>query len=779
MCGSWVFLPSGDIETQGNGSSGLFGDHHLMGAWGQSAGDRSWQLGIRDNKPYFAMTPSGSAVAELVADGDAPFEEEFFIFAQVFPSGGFMAAEIYVGTDPTTIEDFALVARDTAFVGTTVANLQNVGPSGFSLFNVPERQQGFPSGTRMQGPFVYAGSFNDDVGSLITSNIGQVKRAGVDDTVLASGGVTVTDPANVSHWRFDTAGAKVEDVGREQNFLRLINTDGNKIGIEPAIHGGGVIIRQPEYLDTLPDNAQTRRLDLGSGNTSWTLLSWVIPPLTAATDTLNVIAAKGAATSGVQIFTPQNSQNLNANASGATTAAQNGQLAPGQFNHIAVVFDRDNNEFTTIINGRYAGPAFDQLVEVPVNNSGFTVGGRGDQELNALFGGPGFSGQIDDMMVFERALTLPEISGLAANSYNHVQAIGSEDALMGGYISGLAQFVVSGLIGAFMHGQAQDLELFGGYVSGVSGLCQPYGGFIHGRAFVSGQIGAFMHGADQISGVFGHFIHGIDTISGLFGSYTFGACEGLDEFDCTLNFSIVTVKDFDARLGVEKTQLIDFDARLGVIHITQPPGCTIELPLVGTIVSGVPFTLTVQGSGFAFENKTIEMVRFTFADFKDAETGTLVGGSSNSGLFQAIRGYDTPGLYNVKIEILDSFGYRSSCVQPFLLVPSGVESGVYLNSLPGIELSANLKTGSTIQRVEFQHAISGLDTISGVLEYTDFADQQESLVTSLEMPSGTQFLAGTRTHDYTMPGRYAPVWAASGDWGIVSDTIADGIDFLV
>jgi hypothetical protein len=629
----------------------------------------------------------------------------------------------------------------------------------------------------MQGPFVYAGSFNDDVGSSVTLDIGQVKRAGINDNVLTSGAVSNSDPANISHWRFDTSPAKVPDVGREQNFLRLINTDGHKIGVEPAVHGSGVVIRRAEYLDTLPNNSQTRRLDLGSGNSSWTLLAWVIPPVTAAANTLNVIAAKSAAVSGVQIFTPQGSQVLSANASGKITNAQNGQLAPGQLNHIAIVFDRDNNEFSTIVNGRYAGPAFDPLVEVPVNSSGFAVGGRGDSELNALFGGPGFSGLIDDMMVFERAMTLPEISGLAANSYNYIESQGSIDALMGGYISGLPQFIISGLIGAFIHGQAQDVELVGGYISGVSGFCQPYGGFIHGRAFVSGQVGAFMHGLDQISGVFGHFIHGTDSISGFFGGYTFGACESQNEFDCTLNFSIVTAKDFDARLGVEKTQFIDFDARLGVIHITQPPGCTLEIPLVGTIASGVPFTLTVQGSGFAFEDKTIEMVRFTFADFKEAASGTLVQGSPSSGLFEASRAYDTPGWYTVKIEILDSFGYRSSCCQPFLLLPSGSTSGAYLATLPGIDLTASIKTGSTIQRVLFQHALSGLDTISGILEYTDFADQQESLVTSLEMPSGTQFTAGFREHDYTMPGRYCPVWAASGNWGVVSDTIADGIDF--
>lgn len=777
MCGTWLYLPSGDLSTEGNGSSGLYGDHHVMGAWGQAFNDQSWQLGIRDNQPYISVTPSGGLPSILVANGEVPFDEEFFLFAQVFPSGNFTSAEIFIGTNSDDTSFYA-VGESPTFIGTPLSNLEATSTSGFSVLNAPHLEQGFPQQTRMQGAFVYAGSFNDNVGSAIRSNIGQLKRVGVTDQALTSGAVSTSDPSNVSHWRFDTFAAKVPDVGREQNFLRLINTDGHTIGLTSAYHGSGVIIRQNEYLDTLPNNGQTRRLDLGSGTKSWTVLSWVVPPVDASVNTLNTIVSKDADESGVQIFTPQASQNLNASASGRTTSAQNGQLAPGELNHIAVVYDRDNNEFTTIVNGRYAGSAFDPLVEIPVSASGFAIGGRGDVELNALFGGPGFSGIIDDMIVFDRALTLPEISGLAANSYNYVQSQGSENGLFGGWLSGIPQFLVSGLIGSFMHGQAQDLELIGGYISGVSGFCQPYGGYIHGKALVSGLAGHFMHGSDISSGVFGHFLHGLDSVSGFFGSYTFGSCVGLDEFDCTLNFSIVSSRDLDARLGVEKTQFSDFDARLGVVQVTQPPGCTLELPVVGTIGSGTPFELTVRGSGFAVDNKTVEHVRFTFADFKNAEIGSQVGGTTTSGAFEATRTFDTPGWYTVKIEVLDSFGYRSTCCRPFLLVPSGTTSGIYLNSLPGLQLTANIKSGSTIQRVLFEHSVSGLDTTSGILEYTDFADQQESLVNSLEMPSGTIFASGFREHDYTMPGKYCAVWSMSGSWGIVSDSISDGIDFL-
>lgn len=258
-----------------------------------------------------------------------------------------------------------------------------------------------------------------------------------------------------------------------------------------------------------------------------------------------------------------------------------------------------------------------------------------------------------------------------------------------------------------------------------------------------------------------------------------GACEGSSEFDITLNFRVVSFDEFDARLGVEKTRRLDFDARLGIIRVTEPPDCTLELPLVGTIVSGLPYELTVTGSGIARDDKKVSMVRFTFADFKGAESGTLVEGVPNSGLYSATRVFDTVGLYNVKIEVLDSYGYRTSCVRPFLLIPSGTPSGTFLNSLPGIAISGTPVLGSAIQAVSFVHSLSGIDTTSGLLEYTDFADQQETLVNSLEMPSGTQFVDFVRRHDYTMPGRFAPVWSVSGEFGIVSDTIADGIDYIV
>lgn len=766
--GCWMYLPSGDLETQGNGSSGLFGDHMFMGVWDQEEDSQSWMLGMRDNKFLLGYHFPGFSSAFIESESGVPFNTPFFVAAKIVPSGSSTVGEIFVSEDPDDALDLQLVGRDAGLVD--APNLVAGGLSGFTLFGAANLQFGFPSGTRMQAPFVYAGS-------LIETDIGLVKRAGVNDITLGSGSVPFNDPASISHWRFDRHGAQVPDAGRAGNYLTLINTDGNQIGIFEAVHSSGVVVRQDEYLTTQTDS-NTSGLDLATDDKSWTFLTW-IKPNTEDFIGEGPIMGKGGPASGVEVFMTDSTFRPASRVSGVVSQAFNGDLAPGEWNHLAIVFDKDNDEFETIVNGRYAGGQFNELLQAPPNNSGLAIGGRGDQLFNALFGGPQFSGMLDDTMLFSRALTLPEVSGLAANSYNFIESSGANTALVGGWLFGTPQFLISGLIGSFLHGQAQDLELVAGYLSGVEGVSDQLGGFLHGKAQVSGTVGAFMHGAGQQSGVFGHFVHGLDIVSGFIGSYTFGACEESAEFDIILNFNVVTFKDFDARLAVEKTKVYDFDARLGVIRITDPPECTIEAPPIGTIVSGLPFELTVSGSGIAQDNKKVSMVRFTFADFKGAESGVFVQGVPNSGLYKATRTFDTPGWYNLKIEVLDSYGYRTSCCRPFLLLPDGVGSGDFLNSLPGISIETGTDVGSAIEQVSFVHSLSGLNTTSGLLEYTDFADQQESLVNSLEMPTGTQFVDFVRRHDYTMPGRYCPVWAVSGSFGIVSDTIADGIDYLV
>jgi hypothetical protein len=322
----------------------------------------------------------------------------------------------------------------------------------------------------------------------------------------------------------------------------------------------------------------------------------------------------------------------------------------------------------------------------------------------------------------------------------------------------------------------------GGYVSGVQGAIGTHGGFLHGKAGISGVHGGFLHGVNTISGVFGTFVHGLDTISGIHGGYTFGLCQDSGEFDIAFVFQVVAVEDFDARIAVELTRQRNFDAQITVFQITLPPVCAINSPLSETVLSAsLPTMLTVQGSGKALNNKHIEQVRFTFADFKGATSGTLVGGVQDDGLFEATRQIDTEGLYTVKIEVIDSFGYRGSCAQQILVVDSASTSGALLAALPKLLLTATVTSGDAKLLTDFTHSISsGLDTISGILEYTDYSDQQESLVTSLEMPTsnimGKVLTVSGRTHEYTVPGTYVPVWAVSGSFGIVSETLASGID---
>ena len=769
--GAWVYLPSGDLSTEGQGTSGLFGSHMIMGAWGEADDDRSWFMGIEGNRLALKFVEDNGGLNEFSSTIEPTYNEAFFVGCNFFPSGATLNAQMVKIASASSSE--TQYAVDSTFASSSIG-VQSVGASGFSLLNAASRQWGFPSGTRIQHAFMNMGFLNEDRWQ-------RVKRDGINIQTLASGSVSVTDPENISHWRFDKPGNRVLDFGKENNALFPINTDGHKVGVEGSIHSSGVVVRKTEYLDTIPSNPGSKRLDLGSGTQSWTMLTWVKPPVISSTD-LHVIMNKGSgpavSPTGIKVYTPSDSLNPQALAASDTVAGQNGDLAPTEWNHLAVTYDRDNDEFGVIVNGRYAGTSFISLGEIEVNNSGLSLGGRGDQQGNALAGGSSFSGLLDDTMLFSRVLTLPEISGLAANSYNFSSNAGTIDSVFGGWMSGINQQVVSGLVGSFMHGVGQDIDLFAGYVSGVSGVVNEYGGFIHGRAFASGLTGGFAHGLASQSGLFGHFIHGQGIVSGLIGSYTYGACQTLDEFDVTLTFEIVTSKDFDARLGVEKTEIYDFDSRLGVIRITQPPVCTLEMPAVGLIASGTPYTLTVEGSGIAQDQKKVSKTRFTFADFKKGEDGTLVDGVPFSGLYRASREFDTPGWYTVKMEVLDSYGYRTSCTRPFLLVPSGSTSGAYLATLPGVSISGTPQTGSAIQRVFFTHSLSGLDTTSGLLEYTDFSDQQESLVNSLEVPSGTQFVDFVRTHDYTMPGRYSPVWAVSGSWGVVSDSLSDGIDYL-
>src|SRR5690606_880052 len=153
-----------------------------------------------------------------------------------------------------------------------------------------------------------------------------------------------------------------------------------------------------------------RRLDLGSGSQSWTALGWVKPPAEITGSDEIVIMNKGsgpsASPTGIKVYTPADALTATAIAADKSAVGYNGDLAPGEWNHVAVTYDRDNDECGVVVNCRYAGTAFVALDSIAPNNSGLSLGGRGDQNADALAGGSAFSGMLDDWMLFSRVLTL-------------------------------------------------------------------------------------------------------------------------------------------------------------------------------------------------------------------------------------------------------------------------------------------------------------------------------------------------------------------------------------
>jgi hypothetical protein len=761
--GAWLQLPS---------DAYLDATHQIIGCWSQGTDGQAWQLGVDENRLFIRFRDSIGLNYQAISDTAPTYGSPFFVGGQLFPSGS--NTRLQVVTAQAGGSEATISYAVDSFEGDGSETIQASSASGISLLNAPDLQFGFPSGTSVQHAFVYHGYRTED-------DWLNYKRSQIGGAAPSEGSVSATDPATISVWDLNDTSTLVTDHGPAQNYLYLQNLDGHNLGAQSGVHGGAVQLRQAEYLTT--DNvfvSDVSGLDLGSDGNSFTILGWTQINGTSLVADSKILLDKGSnaddttQASGIRISTPNGSTNLVFRTSSSNVVeAQNGALGAEEWSHLAVTYDQDNDTMGLIVNGRYAGAYYGTLGNISPNNSGLALGGRGSAISDPVVGGGAFSGVLDDWMVFSRVLTLPEVSGIAANSYTYNDGSTDVSDFVGMYVSGVQVQAINGLLGQYLHGINQSSGVMGGHISGVKGVLDHTGGYVHGLGHVSGFHGAFTHGSLQASGVFGSYFHGMELVSGIIGSYEFGMCEALDEFDLTLTFQIVTSEEFDARLGVEKTDREEFDARLGVIQKTRRPTCTFELPYVETVeTGGAPHTLTIQGSGIAYDDKDISRVRFTFADFRGAESGTLVDGIPNSGLYEVERTFDTPGWYTIKMEVVDSFGYSSTCVRPWLLVPAATTSGAYLSTLPDLELTSNLSVGSTIQRVELTHTLTNPSSTSGILEYTDFADGQESLVNSTEVPSGS-----TRTHDYTMPGYYCPVWAVSGSWGIVSDSTDSGVDF--
>ncbi|MEE8112767.1 MAG: hypothetical protein V3T23_00290, partial [Nitrososphaerales archaeon] len=100
--GAWVYIPSGDLGSEGQGSSGLDGDHMIMGAWSQVSTEQSWFLGIRDNKVHVKFRNNASTLTEITSTEEIPFNAPFFVGCNIFGSGLSMRAQAVQAEEDAT-----------------------------------------------------------------------------------------------------------------------------------------------------------------------------------------------------------------------------------------------------------------------------------------------------------------------------------------------------------------------------------------------------------------------------------------------------------------------------------------------------------------------------------------------------------------------------------------------------------------------------------------------------------------------------------------------------
>jgi len=752
--GLWINIPPGiNINEQ---------DIHLMGAYGNSSdGDDSpWQLAIIDGKVAARVYLNG-ATSSIISDTDFSFGEDVFLAVSMRPSGNNTSIHLYSGMLDITVSEIysnSVLGRD--FIPVTT--------SGFSLFNIPNytlsigTNIGCPSGTVCQAPFVMADFITE-------SGLDNIREAGMTKSTISAATVSSTDPSNISHWKFDFNSELISDAGQDQYYLAKLGTD--TYILASGIHASGIRVSTQSWFQTQPGN--NSRLNIGSG--SFTVLGWLkledLPDLTP-----KYIFSKGiTGPSGYECTINDTTSLITFAGSGHAASGNNSPLDIDSFNHIAIVYDVENRQNRVIINARYAGTTFDGVPFIAANSSGFALGGRslGDGVVDPDFGGGALSGLLDDWLVFNRALTLPEISGIARDSYNFSTGANQDAGYVGGWLEGVAGTAVSGLIGAWLHGFNTDYAIQGGWLSGINGEVTHIGGWLHGLAQFSGLQGAWLHGMGQASGLIGAYLQGYDFGSGLIGSYLIGAREASAEFDITFTFEILSAKDFDAKLVVEHSNTKDFDARISILQITFPPACVVVSPTSG-LIQAVPYTLTLQVSGEAYQGKIIEASYITWSDFTENSLANLVAGNNISGLYEASHTYITPGLYTPCINFIDSFGYRTSCIYQLLVLPSGVPSGIFIPSLPSLQIITSEEQGVTILETTFTTLASGAAIL---MDSFDFSDGQSTLNNSTERPENGIYTSVGLPHSFPIPGDYHPVWSCSGVSGIMTTSTHNTFNF--
>jgi hypothetical protein len=217
-----------------------------------------------------------------------------------------------------------------------------------------------------------------------------------------------SDPSLVSYWRMEGNANDAKNLNNGTASSITFSTTNGKFGSGGSFNGTNSII-------TIPDSAS---LDFGAG--SVTLVAWIKSVsgsadnsdrqiIWASTTNLGTLAYSMGLENWGYVFARAGSLQSNmANQSGyGDTISNPAMLDDGAWHHVAFTYSNANGVGTIYIDGAVAatktiGSGKDLSVAAPV-----IIGGRPD-------GNSYFSGSLDDVAIFSRALTAAEITGLYA-----------------------------------------------------------------------------------------------------------------------------------------------------------------------------------------------------------------------------------------------------------------------------------------------------------------------------------------------------------------------------
>lgn len=222
-----------------------------------------------------------------------------------------------------------------------------------------------------------------------------------------------TDPEDapsvglVGYWPFDTDAS--DQAGGHDGTLRngAFITIGSKVGAGAlSLNGINQYVDMGDVLDW--NNAQ-----------SFTLSAWV-RPLTLFSSTRRIISKRSSAAApqtGYELSLSTSQTSLNTVDDGDTTRAAggSGNIPIGQWTHVVMVVDRAPPTMTAYTNGEVGSPISISSINDLNNTLPLRIGASSNGAGTNFFGG-----QVDDVRIYDRALTASEVDELFHSSGDSV-----------------------------------------------------------------------------------------------------------------------------------------------------------------------------------------------------------------------------------------------------------------------------------------------------------------------------------------------------------------------